>query len=114
MGRWVPPPARAGRRGSRGQDHGPRRCPRCGTGDLFDIAVGARQGAVRHAAYCAGVYDRQRRRFLARSCGYSEGSVAAATTGDGLARLEPEKTTDTIAVVQTIGGGAPHAVEPAS
>ena len=47
------------------------RCPRCGDGDLFAIEVTGRAGGVRRGSYCAGRYDRDRRRFVRRSCGYS-------------------------------------------
>jgi hypothetical protein len=54
-----------------------RRCPNCGSGDLFEIRLRRSQGRDRRAAYCAGVYDRDRRRIVSRSCGYSEGEPAA-------------------------------------
>jgi len=47
------------------------RCPECGSGDLFVIRVARRGGGVRQGAYCAGLYDHERHRFLARSCGYA-------------------------------------------
>lgn len=50
-----------------------RRCPNCGSGDLFDIRLRRGQDGERRAAYCAGLYDRARRRIISRSCGYSEG-----------------------------------------
>ena len=53
-----------------------RRCPNCGSGDLFEIRLRRSQGRDRRAAYCAGLYDRDRRRIINRSCGYSEGEAA--------------------------------------
>jgi hypothetical protein len=55
-----------------------RRCPNCGSGDLFEIRLRRPAGGERRAAYCAGLYDRQRRRIVSRSCGYSEGDAAAS------------------------------------
>ena len=49
------------------------RCPECGSGDLFLIEVARREGGVWRGAYCAGRYDHERHRFLARSCGYAGG-----------------------------------------
>ncbi len=70
MARAVPPAAEG--RGTDGRDGDERpRCPRCGSGDLFATEVARRDGGVARAAYCAGLYDRDRRRFLRRSCGYS-------------------------------------------
>ncbi len=66
MARAVPPPAEGAQPGG---DH--PRCPRCGSGDLLSIEVSRQQGAARQAAYCAGLYDRDRRRFVRRSCGYA-------------------------------------------
>ena len=54
-----------------------RRCPNCGSGDLFDLRLRRTQGQERRAAYCAGLYDRNRRRIVSRSCGYSEGEPAS-------------------------------------
>ena len=54
-----------------------RRCPNCGSGDLFEIRLRRATGGERQAAYCAGLYDRRRRRLVSRSCGYSEGDAAA-------------------------------------
>ncbi|HKN47804.1 MAG TPA: hypothetical protein VJ144_07520 [Candidatus Polarisedimenticolia bacterium] len=72
MTRALPPQAR----GDEGQQDGPR-CPRCGSGDLFSIEVARPAGGARRATYCAGLYDRDRRRFVRRSCGYSgDGSEA--------------------------------------
>jgi hypothetical protein len=84
MGRH-PPAAEAESRGGTGGGGG--RCPRCGSGELFLIEL-ARPGAVAgRAAYCAGVYDRERRRFVRRSCGYSgaapEGGESALRTTAG-------------------------------
>ena len=53
----------------------PSRCPECGSGDLFTIEVRHRDGGVWRGAYCAGEYDRDRRRFLRRSCGYAGATV---------------------------------------
>lgn len=54
-----------------------RRCPNCGSGDLFEIRLRRGPGRERRAAYCAGLYDRDRRRIVSRSCGYSEGEAGA-------------------------------------
>jgi len=56
--------------GARARAESPR-CPECGSGDLFVIRVARRDGGVRQGAYCAGLYDHERHRFLARSCGYA-------------------------------------------
>jgi hypothetical protein len=56
-----------------------RRCPNCGSGDLFEIRLLHRGGGERLAAYCAGLYDRDRRRLVRRSCGYAEGEAAAGS-----------------------------------
>ena len=53
------------------EDPGGPRCPRCGTGDLLVTAVARHGGGVWSGAYCAGLYDRERRRYLRPSCGYS-------------------------------------------
>lgn len=47
------------------------RCPRCGAGDLLVTRV--LRGAVPPVAleFCVGVFDRTRRRFVRRSCGYA-------------------------------------------
>ena len=47
------------------------RCPRCGAGDLLVTRV--LRGASEPVAleFCVGVYDRGRRRFIRRSCGYA-------------------------------------------
>ncbi len=49
---------------------GSRPCPRCGS-DLFVLEVNRGARGIAHATYCAGLYDRDRRRFVRRSCGYS-------------------------------------------
>jgi hypothetical protein len=56
------------------------RCPRCGQGELVDALVGLGPGPGLWAFYCAGVYDRERRRLVQRSCGYlgSGGATAGA------------------------------------
>ena len=77
MGRWVPPVGGASASAA-GAVADIDRCPRCGTGDLFRIEVGGGRGDARRAAYCAGLYDRQRRRFLRRSCGFAEASGNAS------------------------------------
>jgi hypothetical protein len=66
-------------RAARGRSDDLNRCPECGSGDLFTIEVARRNGAVWRGVYCAGEYDRDRRRFLRRSCGYA-GAVADVTT----------------------------------
>ena len=59
------------------------RCPRCGSGELFRIDVTRPDNKVWQGAYCAGVYDRERRRFLRRSCGYAgPGRVALDATSE--------------------------------
>lgn len=47
------------------------RCPRCGTGDLLVTRV--LRGAMPPVdlEFCVGVFDRGRRRFVRRSCGYA-------------------------------------------
>jgi hypothetical protein len=73
----LPPAARA-------EADAPR-CPECGTGDLFTIEVARRDGGAWRGVYCAGAYDRDRRRFLRRSCGYAGAVVEvtnAARTGE--------------------------------
>ncbi|OLD65906.1 MAG: hypothetical protein DMF52_13130 [Acidobacteria bacterium] len=69
---------------ARGADRS--RCPECGSGDLFTIEVGRRGGSSWRGVYCAGEYDRDRRKFLRRSCGYAGASVevtiAVAEVGD--------------------------------
>jgi hypothetical protein len=64
MSRSLPPalPAR---------DAGAMRCPECGSGDLFLIEVARKDGNIWHGAYCAGEYNRERRRVVRRSCGYA-------------------------------------------
>ena len=52
------------------------RCPQCRAGDLFPIGVLRRGATIWRGSYCAGVFDRGRRRFLRRSCGYSEADLA--------------------------------------
>jgi hypothetical protein len=66
------------------------RCPRCGDGDLVDALVSRPAGMALWAVYCAGVFDRTRRRFLRRSCGYVGGTAddqglrAGANSSPGL------------------------------
>lgn len=67
----MPPAARA-------QDADPARCPGCGFGDLFTIEIARREGSLWRGVYCAGEYDRDRRRFLRRSCGYAGAAVESA------------------------------------
>jgi hypothetical protein len=52
-------------------------CPECGSGDLFLIEITRRNGDAWRGAYCAGTYNRERRRFVRRSCGYAGESVRA-------------------------------------
>jgi len=56
----------------------PDRCPACGDGDLFTATVARRAGGIRPVTvtYCAGSYDRGRRRFLRPGCGYAGGPPA--------------------------------------
>ena len=60
-------------------------------GDLFEIRLRRSQGRERRAAYCAGLYDRQRRRIVSRRCGYlegeGEGAIVAPSRGAGVSRL---------------------------
>ena len=77
---FPPPPARPGALASR--------CPECGSGDLFGIEIRQRDGAAWRGVYCAGAYDRDRRRILQRSCGYAGGSIQVAGGEDG-----PEEAT---------------------
>ena len=64
MGRSLPPAVPG--RGAEAP-----RCPECGSGDLFLIEVTRRDGEAWRGAYCAGEYNRERRRFVRRSCGYA-------------------------------------------
>lgn len=64
MNRSLPPAAPAG-------EAGVRRCPGCGSGDLFLIEIARQDGDVWRGAYCAGEYNRERRRVVRRSCGYA-------------------------------------------
>ncbi len=61
----------------------PSRCPGCGSGDLFTIEVARRDGRAWRGVYCAGEYDRDRRRFLRRSCGYAGAAVEDTGAGGG-------------------------------
>jgi hypothetical protein len=72
----LPPPL--------GRTHGTlsARCPECGSGDLFAIEVARRDGGVWRGAYCAGEYDRDRRRFVRRSCGYAGSSLESGIGPD--------------------------------
>jgi len=65
--RGAPPPVAHGEE----QDGDRPRCPRCGCGELFSIDLTRTAGAARRGTYCAGLYDRDRRRFVRRSCGYT-------------------------------------------
>jgi hypothetical protein len=51
------------------------RCPRCGDGELVDAFVKRPAGMALWAVYCAGVFDRTRRRLARRSCGYVGGTA---------------------------------------
>jgi transposase len=64
MNRSLPPASPAG-------ESGAPRCPECGSGDLFLIEITRQQGDVWRGAYCAGEYNRERRRVVRRSCGYA-------------------------------------------
>lgn len=75
MARWMPPPCARG--GGEGPETDLPRCPKCGSGELFSIDVTRRSGGVKRATYCAGLYDRDRRRFVRRSCGYSDAGPSA-------------------------------------
>ncbi len=74
MSRSMPAPAPTHASGEAGPD--PPRCPSCGSGDLVSIRLARPGGRVLWADYCAGTYDRDRRRFLRRSCGYAGLPVA--------------------------------------
>ena len=74
----LPPAARA-------RDASLARCPECGSGDLFTIEITRRDGGVWRGVYCAGEYDRDRRRFLRRSCGYA-GAVVEVTVAPAVAK----------------------------
>jgi hypothetical protein len=63
---------------ARARDGDAARCPECGSGDLFTIHVARRDGRAWRGVYCAGTYDRDRRRFMRRSCGYAGESVETA------------------------------------
>jgi hypothetical protein len=60
---------------ARARDADLARCPGCGSGDLFTIEIARPQGTAWRGVYCAGEYDRDRRRFLRRSCGYAGAAV---------------------------------------
>ncbi len=51
-------------------------CPACGDGELLALMLRGGDGEVRRAAYCGGVYDRVRRRYLRPSCGYADAQSA--------------------------------------
>ena len=70
---------------ARAQDADLARCPGCGSGDLFTIEIARPQGIAWRGVYCAGEYDRDRRRFLRRSCGYA-GAAVAGEPGAGEVR----------------------------
>ncbi|HXU13171.1 MAG TPA: hypothetical protein VN898_14545 [Candidatus Binatia bacterium] len=64
MNRSLPPALPAGVTGA-------PRCPECGSGDLFLTEIARHDGEVWRGAYCAGEYNRERRRVVRRSCGYA-------------------------------------------
>lgn len=47
------------------------RCPRCGSGDLLVTRVLRGPAVPVEVSYCVGSFDRGRRRFVRRSCGYT-------------------------------------------
>ena len=51
------------------------RCPLCGDGELVDAFVARPSGMALWVVYCAGVFDRARRRLARRSCGYVGGTA---------------------------------------
>jgi hypothetical protein len=63
---WTEPP----------EEPGPPRCPRCGVGDLLRARLQRGPGRESTFDYCAGRYDRARRRFAPPGCGYSGRSDA--------------------------------------
>ena len=50
------------------------RCPECGSGDLYTTEIARRDRGAWRGVYCAGEYDRDRRKFLRRGCGYADAS----------------------------------------
>ena len=52
------------------------RCPRCGIGDLLRAQLLRGPGRETTFDYCAGRYDRARRRFARPGCGYTGPSDA--------------------------------------
>ena len=49
----------------------PPRCPRCGVGDLLRARLLRAPGQATEVDYCAGIYDRGRRRLARPGCGYN-------------------------------------------
>jgi hypothetical protein len=54
------------------------RCPRCGSGDLLVTRVLRGLAVPVVVSYCVGIFDRGRRRFVRRSCGYSTSGSGAS------------------------------------
>jgi len=84
MPRPLPPPTLRRDTGPGKPNPPPKRCPRCGEGELLTLAVGRRGAATGRAAFCAGLYDRERRRIVLRSCGYSDGAKSGAAGGPAI------------------------------
>ena len=61
------------------EDQPDPRCPRCGAGDLLVTRVLRGSGSVVELEFCVGVFDRTRRRFVRRSCGYAGRPEAEST-----------------------------------
>jgi hypothetical protein len=72
---------------ARGRDADMARCPSCGSGDLCSVQIARPRGDVWKGVYCAGEYDRERRRVLRRGCGYA--GAAGERTQPAVEILEP-------------------------
>ena len=58
-------------------------CPACGIGDRLALALRGGDGRPLRAAYCGGVYDRLRRRYVLASCGWSGPDEERIAPADG-------------------------------